>query len=171
MILRQLLRLFQFLLLAILQILVFNSIHLFGVATPLVYVAFMLYFPLNSSRTGTILWAFCMGLCMDIFTNQPGVAAASMTFLGLIQPAILQLMAPKEAVEDMVPNYHTMGRWNHVRYILLLCVLYCIVFFAIESFSYYDLHHLLLTMGSSTLFTFIVVLLLETFRGGEPDKL
>lgn len=165
MILRQFYRLLQFLLLASLQVLIFNPIHLFGVATPLVYVAFMLYFPLNASRTGTILWAFCMGLLMDIFTNQPGVAAASMTFLGLVQPVLLQLMAPKETIENMVPNYQTMGRWNHVRYVLLLCLLYCITFFSIESFSYFDSRHLLLTMGSSTLFTFLVILLLETFRG------
>ena len=170
MILRQILHVFQFLLLALLQILVFNSIQLFGVATPLAYIALLIYFPLNAYRTGNIVWAFCMGLLMDIFTNQPGVAAASMTFLGLVQPVLLQLMAPKEAVEDMIPNFHTMGRWNHVRYILLLCLIYCIVFFAIESFSYYDFHHLLLTMGSSTLFTFIVIILLETFRGEKAER-
>lgn len=165
MILRFFVRLLQFILLALLQVLIFNSIHLFGVATPLAYIAFMLYFPLNASRTGTVIWAFCMGLLMDVFTNQPGVAAASMTLLGLVQPALLQLMAPKDSVEDMVPNFQTMGLWNHLRYILFLCLLYCIVFFALESFSYFDSRQLLLTMGSSTLLTFFVVILIESFRG------
>lgn len=165
MIVTNLTRLLQLLVLGAAQILLFNHIHLFGYATPLVYVAFLLYFPLDASRTGTLMWGFAMGMIMDVFTNTPGMAAASMTLAALIQPMLLQLMVPKDVVEDMVPNYRTMGRWNHMRYALLITVIHHLAFFTLESFSYHDPIEWLITLGSSLLLSYLLILALETFRG------
>ena len=38
------------------QLLVFNHIHLFGYATPLPFVYFLLRFPLNTERWSILLW-------------------------------------------------------------------------------------------------------------------
>ena len=66
-----------FVLLLLGQALVCNHIHLFDCATPFLYVYFVLMFRINYPRWGILAWAFVMGLGVDVFSNTPGVAAAS----------------------------------------------------------------------------------------------
>ena len=84
-------RLIAFIILALVQGLVLNHVHLFDVATPMVYVFFVLTFRRNSFRAGMLIWSFLLGLIVDIFSNTPGVGAASMTLMAFIQPYLLFL--------------------------------------------------------------------------------
>ncbi len=42
-----------------------------------------------------------MGLCVDVFANTPGVAAASMTAVGLLQPYLFELFVPRDSADDL----------------------------------------------------------------------
>lgn len=165
MIITLLIRLLQMLVLIAFQVLVLNHIHFLGYATPLVYVAFLLYFPLNANRIGTLFWSFVIGIILDAFSNTPGLTAASMVLAGFVQPNLLHAMAPKDAVEDMVPTYRSMGKWNHVRYIMLIMLIQEVCYFLLESFSFYNYRDLLLTFAGSYAITLVIVLTLESFRG------
>ena len=66
-----------FVLLLMVQALICNQICLFDCITPMVYVYFALTFRINYPRWGVLAWCFVMGLCVDIFSNTPGVGAAS----------------------------------------------------------------------------------------------
>ena len=114
-----------------------------------------------------MLWAFAMGLVIDMFSNTPGEAAASLTLAAFVQWPLLQGIAPKESVENMVPSYTTMGKWNHIRYILLLTVVHHAAFFILESFSFYRFDRLLLVFLTSLLLSLVVMLTLESLRHGE----
>ena len=70
-------RLATFVVLVLVQGLVFNHIHLFNCATPLLYIIMVLHFRRNHPKWAVLLWCFMMGLCVDVFANTPGVAAAS----------------------------------------------------------------------------------------------
>ena len=56
------------------QALVLNYVHLFNCATPLLYVYFVLPTRRNQPRWITLVSCFLMGLCVDSFSNTPGVA-------------------------------------------------------------------------------------------------
>jgi rod shape-determining protein MreD len=77
-------RLGWFVLLCVVQVLVLNNIHLFGVATPLLYVWFPLTFHRNTPQWAALLWSFALGLAIDVFSNTPGLAAGSLTLIGMI---------------------------------------------------------------------------------------
>ena len=64
-------RLVRFLALVAFQVLLLNHIQLWGLGTPMVYVSFLLYMPLVSQRVPTLLWAFSIGLVVDVFSNTP----------------------------------------------------------------------------------------------------
>lgn len=51
------------------QVLVLNHIHLFGVATPLLYAYFVLMFRADYPRWGIIMWSFVLGVVLDMFSN------------------------------------------------------------------------------------------------------
>lgn len=160
-------RLLWMLLLLALQVLIFNHVHLLGYATPLVYIYFIFLFPLNASRSGVLLWSFAMGLAVDVFANTPGVAAASMTLAALAQPPLLRVMVPQDAVEDTVPSYRTMGTWAYVRYVALLSLLYHLVFFLLEFFSFFNGLDLLYSFAGSWLLTLSICLAFEYLRGSK----
>lgn len=161
----QIIRLLQMLALAALQILVLNHIHLFGLATPMVSVAFLLYFPFDASRTGTLLWAFALGLIVDTFSNTPGMTASAMTFTAFLQPLLLDMMAPRDAADNMQPTYTTMGTWAHFRYIVFLVLVEHAVFFLLESFSFWHPLELLLSYVCSAALSILLIATLETLRG------
>ena len=87
--------------LSLAQVLVFNHIHLFGYATLLLFVYFVVMFPRNYPRWAMLLWSFFLGLFADLFSNTPGIAAASLTLIAFAQPYLLDLFIPREAPENM----------------------------------------------------------------------
>ena len=168
MILTLLKRLAQMTLLAALQVLVLNHMSLWGMGTPMIGVLLLVYMPMDTSRTAAMLWGFAMGLATDIFSNTPGMGSAAMTMAAMLRPALLDMQAPKDAPEDLVPTYHSMGTWGHVRYILTLLLVHHATYFLLESFSLQHLGmaglHLLASLATSLL----VALSLETLR--SPGK-
>ena len=82
--------------LLVFQGLVFNHIHFFGYATPVIYVYILCLQPLNTSRYAWLLWGFAVGLGADFFSETPGLGAASMTLTALCAPPLLRLFTPKD---------------------------------------------------------------------------
>ena len=120
MIVTQLNRFILRLLLVAFQVLILNHLQLFGYGTPLIFAAILLYMPMGSLKAGVLLWGFFTGLLADIFTNTPGVASGAMTFAALLQPPLLNVMAPRDAADDLIPSMQTMGKWNYVRYMMII---------------------------------------------------
>ena len=73
------------------QSLILNKINLFGYATPYVYIFFILTLNAGLSRNSLLLWGFFIGFFIDIFSNTPGINAASSTFIAFIQPPLVRL--------------------------------------------------------------------------------
>ena len=69
--------------LVLLQALVLNSVHIGGYATPLLYVYLLLRFESDASRNELMLWAFFLGLLVDVFSDTPGMNAAAAVLLAV----------------------------------------------------------------------------------------
>ncbi len=150
-----------------LQVLVCNHIPLLGYAMPMLYLLFLVHFPLNANRVGNMLWAFATGLLIDIFSNTPGEAAASLTLAAFVQWPLLKVSAPKDCVEDLVPTYKSMGRWNHARYIIILAVVHQAAYYLLESFSFFHFTETLITFGAGLALSLVLMLSIETLRHGK----
>ena len=81
-------KLMFFIAVVLVQVLVCNNIHLFDYAMPMIYVYFLMMFRRDYPRWGILLWCFALGITLDAFSNTPGVASASATLIGLLQPFI-----------------------------------------------------------------------------------
>ncbi|MCQ2222543.1 MAG: rod shape-determining protein MreD [Bacteroidaceae bacterium] len=167
MIIEGLKRFVQLLILLAVQVLLMNHIHFFGYGTPLVYVALLLYMPSSWGRIASLVWGFVLGFLVDVFSNTPGMSAGSMTVAAFFQPLLLKAFLPKDALEDMTPNYHTMGVWNHLRYLTLILILHHITYFLLQSFSFYNLVDLGMSAGISFGLSWLFVVVIETLRGHE----
>lgn len=148
----------SFFILCLVQALILNQIHLFGVATPLLFVYFVITFRRNYPKWAILVWCFLMGICVDIFANTPGVAAGSLTLVGAIQPYLLEVFTPRDSAEDMPPTIRTMGMGKYVYYASLLTLILTLTFFALEAFSFFNWQQWLWSTGSSFQLTIVLVL-------------
>jgi len=146
------------------QVLVLNHIHLWNCMFPLLNVYFALMFSRNSPKWAILLWCFALGLCVDIFSNTPGVAAAAMTLVGAIQPYVLSLFIQRDSQDDIHPSIYTLGLAHYLCYTLIAVLAYCAVFFALEAFSFFNWRQWLLNTGGSTALTTILILAIDNLR-------
>lgn len=153
-----------FLILVLAQALVFGRIQLFGCAMPLLYVYFVITYRPGYPRWATLLWGFALGVVIDMFANTPGVAMFSLTLLAALQPYLLGLFLTGEAEDVLETSVVRMGWGKFTAYAAIMTALYCVVFFTVESFSFFNWLHWLLCIVGSTILTLILVMTLESVR-------
>lgn len=157
-------RLLWFTVLVMVQVFVLNHIHLFTVATPLLYIYFILLFPRNYPQWAIMLWAFIMGLTIDVFTNTPGITAGSLTLLAALQPFVLHLFIPRDSSENFQAGLDTLSVPQYTWYVFILTIIYSFIFFSLEMFSFFNVVEWLQCIGGSTLLTLVLILVVENLR-------
>ncbi len=158
-----------FLIFIMAQALVFGGIHLFNCVTPLFYVYFVTLFPRNYPKWAILLWSFFMGLLIDIFSNTPGLAAASLTLIAAIQPYLLEAFAPHDAADNLEPSIRSLGLQKFCIYNIILVFIYCVSLFSLEMFSFFNLTQWLLCVVGSTLITLMLIFTFEIARGNSSN--
>jgi rod shape-determining protein MreD len=111
-----------------------------------------------------MVWSFLLGLGIDVANNTPGLAAASMTLLGLLQPYVLELFMQRDSDENMQPAIITMGPGTYLSYAAILTLGFCLVFFTLESFSFFNWLQWLLNVVCSSLLTLLLVMVIDNLR-------
>ena len=160
-------RLKNFAILAGVQVLLFNHIHLFGYATAYIYLLFVLKMPRFATRNEQMMWAFALGLIVDMFGNTPGINAAAATVLAFMRNYILAMFTPNGMSEDFVPGTRVL-RWGaYIGYAAISTTLFCIVLFMLELFTLARPLHLIISVASSTLLTLLFVTAIESFNKGS----
>jgi rod shape-determining protein MreD len=150
-----------FIILCLVQGMILNQIHLFGVATPLLFIYFVITFHRNYPKWGILLWSFALGVCVDTFSNTPGVGSASLTLVGALQPYLLEMFTPRDSAEDMAPTMKTMGLAKYIYFASICTLIETVSFFALEAFSFFNWQQWLICVGSSFVLTLILVLTIE----------
>lgn len=157
-------RLLLFFGLMLVQALVLNHVHLFGVATPLLYVYFAISFKRGTPKWAMLVWSFLLGLGIDVFSNTPGLAAASMTLVAAVQPYLLELFVQRGDDDEVLPSIRMFGLSKFTLFALILTFVYCFVFFTLESFTFFNWLQWLLSMSTSVLLTLLLVLVIDNLR-------
>ena len=153
-----------FAVLCVAQALVFNRIHLFGCATPLIYIYMIMKLERNYPKWGTLLWSFALGLTVDMLSNTPGVAAASLTLVGAVQPYFMELFVQRDAPDNLTPSMNSLGYGKFSFFASVLTLLYCVVFFTLEAFNFFNVVQWIAQILGSTLITLVMLLTIESVR-------
>ena len=153
-----------FAVLCLAQAFVFNRIHLFGCATPLIYIYMIIKLERNYPKWGMLLWGFALGLTVDVLSNTPGVAAASLTLIGAVQPYFMELFVQRDAAENLSPSLKTLGYGKFTFFASMLTLLYCIVFFTLETFSFFNLSQWIAQVLGSAIISLVIILTIESVR-------
>ena len=157
-------RLGWFIGLVLLQVLIFNHIHISEYATPVLYVYFI--FALNAAigRKALLLWAFFLGLAVDIFSNTPGVNACACTLFAFLRPFILRTQTVRDMAGDFSPGILAMGFSHYLRYVSIGTFILVGAIQLIESFSFLRWESLCLKILTGTVVSVIGILCIDSVR-------
>jgi len=150
--------------LALVQALLLNNISLFELATPFVYVYFILALDKDTDHISLMVMAFALGLVVDIFSNTPGVNAGASVLIAFLRPSLLRLFSPRDEYENFEPGIYTLGIWPFVRYAFVSVLLHHTVLFFLEAFSFVHIGYLLLRILCSALLTVVLIMAIEFVR-------
>jgi len=150
----------RFLILVVLQVLVFNNIQLSGFVNPYFYILFIILLPFETPMWVGTFVGFLLGLTLDIFANTPGLHAAATAFIGFLRPYVLRFMAPRDGYETgTFPRIFYYGFSWFFRYAAVLTVAHHVVLFFLEAFSFHSLLYVLLRIVLSAVFTVSLIVL------------
>ena len=147
-----------------LQVFVFNHVQLFGVAMPLFYVHFVIAMRKGMAKWAMLVWAFVMGITLDIFANTPGVCAASLTLAAMAQPYLLDLFVTREGDSEFIPSRLVLGKKPFFNYVVVFVTAYCAVFFTLEMFSFFNILRWIECVLGSAVLTVALILAVDSLR-------
>ena len=148
-----------FIVCVLLQTLIFNRIVLFNVAIPIIFIYFIIRLPINLKLSYLFTFAFLLGIIIDIFSDTPGVNALACTLIAALKtPIYYAYMAKDDNTSRYTPCVSTMGFWEYSKYLLTFVVIYCVLMFTIEYFSFADVKGIVILASSSALLSFLILL-------------
>jgi rod shape-determining protein MreD len=157
--------LISFVVLIVLQLLIFNNIQFSGFVNPYVYVMFILILPMAIPTWILLLLSFMTGIVIDIFAGTMGVHAFATVMAGFARPWVLSLNITAEASEpEMSPSSHTNGlRWFFIYTVTVVFIHHFSLFF-VEVFGFSNFFHTLLRVLLSTMVTTFFIILFDSIR-------
>jgi rod shape-determining protein MreD len=154
-----------FLVLMVLQLLIFNNIEFSGYVNPYIYVMFILILPISVPSWILLLISFLTGFVIDVFMGTMGVHTFATVMAGFVRPWVLSHNVTAEVADpDMSPSsYHSGLRWFFI-YTLTLVFVHHLSMFYIEVFSFSNFFHTLLRVLLSTAVTTFFIVLFDIIR-------
>jgi hypothetical protein len=76
----------------------------------------------------------------------------------------LELFVPRDSIEEMEVSASTLGLGKYAIFSAVLLIVFCLVFFALEAFSFFNWLHWLECAGGSALLTFVLIMAIESVR-------
>ena len=150
--------------LLLLQVLILNNVHIAGYATPFLYIYLILKFESDTPRNALMLWAFFLGLAVDVFSDTPGMNAAATVLLAFLRPTFLRLFVPRDTLDTLVPAIRTMGILPFLKYLVVCVLIHLGLLLTLEFFSFAHIGTLLLRIAASTLLTVTCIMAVEGIR-------
>lgn len=150
--------------LLLLQVLILNHVHIGGYATPFLYIYLILKLDSDTPRNGLMLWAFFLGLGVDLFSDTPGMNAAAAVFLAFMRPLLLRLFVSRDVTGNFIPTPRVMGVSAFLKYATTCTLLHHAVLLFLDYFSAAHVGLLVLRILASSLLTLACTMALEAIR-------
>lgn len=152
--------LIQFVLLIVLQLLIFNNIEFSGYVNPYIYILFILLLPFETPKALLLILAFILGITIDLFMGTPGVHSSATVLTAFLRPVVLGIFEPRDGYQTGTnPRILYYGLEWFIKYTVLLVVIHHITLFYLEVMSFDHFFNTLLRALTSVCFTLLILVL------------
>lgn len=157
-----------FCILALIQVLVCNGFCILNVATPFIFIYFIIKLPLSLHKNWVMIISFFAGLIIDIFSNTAGMNSLACTILAALREPMAKLYIPHDdELADSTPSTKTMGVGAFLKYVLTATFVFCLIITFIEAFTLNNFLLSIYRVFGSTLLSFIILIAIETLLSGK----
>ena len=157
-----------FILLALVQILLFNNIQFSGYVNPYVYIMFILLLPVEIPATLTLFLSFGIGIIIDFYSGSAGMHAFASTFAGFVRPLVLRSISPRDGYSPRAqPSMVNYGFKWFLLYATIIVFVHHSALFFVETFKVMDFIRTLSRTILSALFSLTFIIIIEFYRKGR----
>jgi hypothetical protein len=153
-----------FLILVLVQVLLFNNVQLGGYLNPYVYVLFILSLPFETPRWGLLVLGFLLGLTIDLFSHTVGMHTSAVVFMAFLRPIVLRTLEPRDGYEpEKQPSVKDYGFSWYFYYAGILILAHHLFLFYVEIFKLDHFFHTLSRALLSAVFSLVLILFIKVF--------
>jgi len=151
----------QFIILVLVQVLLFNQIHIFGVGCIFLYIFFVINYPFERNKIYLVIMGFVLGFIIDLFSNTYGLHTFATTLIAYLRPYIIKLYTGSDDVEMLKRTYSGFNLFFY-RYAITMILLHHLTLFMLEAFSFKFILPVLFRTLISTILTTIFLFFVQT---------
>jgi rod shape-determining protein MreD len=149
----------MFVALVLVQVLIFNQVHLGGYINPFIYILFIMLLPVYTPRYLLLFAGFFLGLAIDVFSNTLGMHAAATVFIAYIRPFVIRSISNREEDRHEYPGLKQNSFSWFLYYAVIMVFSHHIIFFYLEFFTFTHFLTTLLRVVLSSLFSVFIIVL------------
>lgn len=142
----------------LLQVLLFNQLQLWGVCHPYIYVLCLLMMPITLPHSVDMVIGALAGLVMDVFCNSLGIHMASCILLMFIRPYLIgAIVNDKDRLNEQI-SLHAIGMEAMLKYTIILVLVHHSVVFILAAWSWHHIGFVLLETLVSSIVTISIII-------------
>lgn len=145
--------------LILIQAIVLNNILFWGYINPLLYILFIIVYPLKKDRGVFLFLSFLLGLCIDFFVDSGGTNAAATLFVAYIRLPLLKGLLRKSEIDFPVFNIHKLPFLRLLSFIAIITFTHHFIIFSIEYFKLSSIATIFSRTFLTSIFTIILLIL------------
>ena len=148
----------RYIIVMILQVLLFDQLQLLGVCHPYIYILCLLMMPITLSHSADMIIGAVVGLIMDVFCNSLGVHTAACIFIMFIRPYLIgAIVNDKDRLNEQI-SLRALGMEALLRYVVILVVVHHLIVFLLAAWSWEHIGFVLAETIVSSLVTISVII-------------
>ena len=154
----------RYILVMLLQVLLFNQLQLWGACHPYIYVLCLLMLPTTLPHIADLFIGAVVGVVMDVFCNSLGIHMAACVLLMYIRPYLLGLIVnDKDRLTEQI-SLRALGTGAFIQYVIYTVLIHHWTVFLLAAWSWSPIGFVLLETAVSSLVTILVILGYNTLR-------
>ncbi len=148
----------RYILIMLLQVLLFDQLQLWGACHPYIYLLCLLMMPITLSPIVDMLIGAGIGLIMDVFCNSLGIHTASCILIMFLRPYLLGvILNDKDRLNEQV-SLRAIGMEAFIKYTVTLVLIHHLTVFSLAAWSWQHIGFVLLeTLVSSAITIFVII--------------
>ena len=148
----------RYILVMLLQVLLFDQLQLWGVCHPYVYVLCLLMLPITLPHNMDMLIGALAGLIMDVCCNSLGVHISVCVLIMFARPYLVgAVVNDKDRLNEQI-SIRSLGMEAMVKYVCILVVVHHFLIFLLGAWSWHHIGFVLLATLVSSLITILIIL-------------
>ena len=148
----------RYVIVMLLQVLLFDQLQLWGVCHPYIYILCLLMMPITLPHSVDMVIGAVIGIIMDVFCNSLGVHTASCILIMFIRPYLIgAIVNDKDRLNEQI-SLRAIGMEAMIKYVVILVIIHHLVVFSLAAWSWHHIGFILLETLVSSIVTISIII-------------